>query len=116
MYVYTSIYDETLLLDKECKRMLRRTSRKQLIDEVLTTLFKKDKINNDYINNSKNNDSIFDEITTNNISGNNISENNISENNIDNINTTKNIVNDKNVFADFYKSILILLGCHKELM
>ena len=106
MYVYTSIYDETLLLDKECKRMLRRTSRKQLIDEVLTTLFKKDKINSDYINNLKNSDSIIDEITS----------NNISENNINNITTSKNIVNNKNVFTDFYKSILILLGCHKESM
>ena len=108
MYVYTTIYDENLLLDKECKRMLRRTSRKQLIDEVLTSLFKKDKINSDYINNLKNSDSIFDEITTNTISENNISENNIT--------TSKNIVNNKNVFTDFYKSILIFLGCHKESM
>ncbi len=39
MYLYPKIDDLSILIDKDCKRMLRRTSRKLLIDEVLNNLF-----------------------------------------------------------------------------
>tara|TARA_Y100000022_G_scaffold182829_1_gene176519 strand:+ start:211 stop:510 length:300 start_codon:yes stop_codon:yes gene_type:complete len=35
MYLYQKIHDESLLLDNECKRMLKRTSRKLIVDEVM---------------------------------------------------------------------------------
>ena len=48
MALYPKIDDESILLDNECKRMLRRTSRKIIIDEVLEKLFNEKK--NDDIN------------------------------------------------------------------
>jgi oligoribonuclease NrnB/cAMP/cGMP phosphodiesterase (DHH superfamily) len=48
MALYPKIDDESILLDNECKRMLRRTSRKIIIDEVLEKLFNEKK--NDEIN------------------------------------------------------------------
>jgi len=48
MALYPKIDDESILLDNECKRMLRRTSRKIIIDEVLQKLFNEK--NNDNIN------------------------------------------------------------------
>lgn len=38
MYQYPKIEDESILLDKDCKRLLRRTSRKHIIEEVLNKL------------------------------------------------------------------------------
>ena len=35
MYQYPKINDESILLDKDCKRLLRRSSRKDMIQEVL---------------------------------------------------------------------------------
>tara|TARA_X000000368_G_C23054268_1_gene723103 strand:+ start:2992 stop:3291 length:300 start_codon:yes stop_codon:yes gene_type:complete len=35
MYLYQKIDDESILLDSECKRMLKRTSRKLIVDEVM---------------------------------------------------------------------------------
>ena len=48
MALYPKIDDESILLDNDCKRMLRRTSRKIIIDEVLEKLFNEKK--NDDIN------------------------------------------------------------------
>jgi hypothetical protein len=50
MALYPKIDDESILLDNECKRMLRRTSRKIIIDEVLEKLFNKKKINTNILN------------------------------------------------------------------
>ena len=38
MYQYPKINDESILLDKDCKRLLRRSSRKDMIQEVLYKL------------------------------------------------------------------------------
>lgn len=38
MSLYPKIDDETILLDNDCKRLLRRTSKKIIIDEVLEKL------------------------------------------------------------------------------
>ena len=43
MALYPKIDDESILLDTECKRMLRRTSKKIIIDEVLEKLFNEKK-------------------------------------------------------------------------
>jgi hypothetical protein len=51
MALYPKIDDESILLDNECKRMLRRTSRKKIIDEVLQNIFNEK--NNDNINLNK---------------------------------------------------------------
>ena len=39
MSLYPKIDDLSILIDNDCKRMLRRTSRKLIIDEVLNKLF-----------------------------------------------------------------------------
>lgn len=38
MSLYPKIDDETILLHNDCKRLLRRTSKKMIIDEVLEKL------------------------------------------------------------------------------
>tara|TARA_B000000437_G_C11417586_1_gene212675 strand:+ start:208 stop:414 length:207 start_codon:yes stop_codon:yes gene_type:complete len=43
MVLYPKIDDLSILIDKDCKRMLRRTSRKLIIDEVLNKLFNDEK-------------------------------------------------------------------------
>jgi len=52
MALYPKIDDESILLDNDCKRMLRRTSRKIIIDEVLEKLFNKKKTNTNIVNES----------------------------------------------------------------
>ena len=50
MYLYQKIDDESILLDSECKRLLKRTSRKLLIDEVMQKINENEKkiYNKDY--------------------------------------------------------------------
>ena len=53
MALYPKINDESILLDNECKKMLRRTSKKKIIDEVSEKLFNKKKkhsVLNDSVN------------------------------------------------------------------
>ena len=52
MSLYPKIHDESILLDNECKRLLKRTSRQRIIDEVMYKLSennKKNKSNSDKI-------------------------------------------------------------------
>ena len=42
MFQYPKINDESILLHKECKRLLRRTSRKYIIEEVINKLNNKE--------------------------------------------------------------------------
>ena len=55
MYLYPKIDDLSILIDRDCKRMLRRTSRKLIIDEVLNELFNDEKKykNSKSLNNKK---------------------------------------------------------------
>ena len=48
MYQYPKIEDESILLDKDCKRLLRRTSRKHIIEEVINKLENKKNKENCY--------------------------------------------------------------------
>ena len=50
MYLYQKIDDESILLDSECKRLLKRTSRKLLIDNVMKKINENEKklYNKDY--------------------------------------------------------------------
>jgi len=43
MYLYQKIDDESILLDSECKRLLKRTSRKLLIDDVMKKINENEK-------------------------------------------------------------------------
>tara|TARA_Y100000996_G_C21988132_1_gene423432 strand:+ start:75 stop:314 length:240 start_codon:yes stop_codon:yes gene_type:complete len=52
MALYPKIDDESILLDNDCKRMLRRTSKKIIIDEVLEKLFNEKKTNTNILNES----------------------------------------------------------------
>ena len=60
MYQYPKIEDESILLDKDCKRLLRRTSRKHIIEEVINKLENKKNKENCYesFKNNKNNKNI----------------------------------------------------------
>lgn len=52
MSLYPKIDDESILLDNDCKRLLKRTSRQRIIDEVMYKLSennKKNKSNSDKI-------------------------------------------------------------------
>ena len=50
MYLYQKIDNESILLDSECKRLLKRTSRKLLIDDVMKKINENEKkiYNKDY--------------------------------------------------------------------
>ncbi len=52
MALYPKIHDESILLDNDCKRLLKRTSRQKIVDEVMYKLSennKKNKHNTDKI-------------------------------------------------------------------
>lgn len=52
MALYPKIDDESILLDNDCKRLLKRTSRQKIIDEVMYKISdnnKKNKSNSDKI-------------------------------------------------------------------
>jgi len=42
MFKYPKIDDESILLDKECKQLLKRSSRKYIIEEVINKLNNKE--------------------------------------------------------------------------
>ena len=63
MYQYPKIADESILLDKDCKRLLKRNSRKSIIDEVLNKFNNKEQANN---NNNKENTSLKEDVNSNN--------------------------------------------------
>lgn len=50
--MYQQSYDESILLDRDCKRMLRRVSRQLIIQEVKEKLLDNNYKNNSYKNNS----------------------------------------------------------------
>lgn len=53
MSLYPKIDNFSILLDHDCKRMLRRSSRKLLVNEVLEELNNKEEVNNKEEGNNK---------------------------------------------------------------
>ena len=45
MSLYPKIHDQSILLDNDCKRLLKRTSRQKIIDEVMYKLSENNKKN-----------------------------------------------------------------------
>ena len=88
MSLYTKIDDYSILLDSDCKRMLKRNSRKHIIQEVLEKLSNID--NNQYKKETQETDQI----------------NEIEKiEKIDEINLKKN---------NLYEIVLNILGCNKS--
>ena len=88
MSLYTKIDDFSILLDSDCKRMLKRNSRKHIIQEVLEKLSNID--NNQYKKETQETDQI----------------NEIEKiEKIDEINLKKN---------NLYEIVLNILGCNKS--
>ena len=119
MYLYQKIEDESILLDRDCKRMLKRTSRKLLIDEVMEKINKNEEklYNKEYeddtdvsIDSFDSVNSMTDCITDNNVKDNNVKDNNVKDNNVkDNKNYYKYEKSNKT----FYEFILTICGCNK---
>jgi hypothetical protein len=106
MYLYQKIDDESILLDSDCKRMLKRTSRKLLIDEVMKKINKNEEklYNKDLeddtdvsIESVDSQKSITDIFITDNF----IKDNNVKDNKYEKSNKT------------FYEFILTICGCNK---
>lgn len=106
MYLYQKIDDESILLDSDCKRMLKRTSRKLIVDEVMEKINEnKDKCYNKDLQDDTDVsiESVDSQksITDNYITDNNVKDNNVKDNKYEKSNKT------------FYEFILIILGCNK---
>ena len=93
MALYPKIHDESILLDNDCKRLLKRTSRQKIIDEVtykLSENYKKNKSDTDKID---------------------YSEIKLDDDYINYCDNDKKSCNDK---KSFYEIILSILGCNIE--
>jgi hypothetical protein len=106
MYLYQKIDDESILLDNDCRRMLKRTSRKLIVDEVMEKINEnKDKCYNKDLEDDTDVsiESVDSQksITYNYITDNNVKDNNVKNNKYEKSNKT------------FYEFILIICGCNK---
>lgn len=106
MYLYQKIDDESILLDSDCKRMLKRTSRKLIVDEVMEKMNEnKDKCYNKDLEDDTDVsiESVDSQksITDNYITHNNVKYNNMKDNKYEKSNKT------------FYELILTICGCNK---
>jgi hypothetical protein len=115
MYLYQKIDDESILLDRDCKRMLKRTSRKLLIDEVMEKINKNEEklYNKEYEDDTDVSIESFDSvnsmtycITDNNVKDNNVKDNCIKDNKIYNKYEKSN--------KTFYELILTICGCNNS--
>lgn len=96
MYLYQKIDDESILLDSECKRLLKRTSRKLLIDEVMQKINENENENEKKIYNKD-----YDDDT---------------DVSIESTNSDKSITdyyNSEKSNKTFYEMILTICGCNK---
>lgn len=105
MYLYQKIDDESILLDNECKRLLKRTSRKLIIDEVMEKINKNEKkiYNKEYEDDTDVSIESVDSVNsiTDCITDNNVKDNNVKDNKYEKSNKT------------FYELILTICGCNK---
>lgn len=92
MLLYPKISNEVILLDNDCKRLLRRESRQNIIKEVMYKLLEKKKNNTNY----------------NHIDSNNTDYNNTDYNNTNSNHNDSNGDNKKSL----YQIILSFLGCN----
>ena len=94
MSLYPKIDDFSILLDNDCKRMLRRNSRKLIICEVLEKL-----------NNGSKKETLFIDVNTN---INNLTPSNSSDY-INTNNSSISSISEKKI----YEIVLNILGCNK---
>tara|TARA_B100000035_G_scaffold310679_1_gene318919 strand:+ start:3590 stop:3883 length:294 start_codon:yes stop_codon:yes gene_type:complete len=97
MTLYEKIDNFSILLDNDCKRMLRRSSRKLIINEVLEKLSNDNISERSYIDNSNNSNN----------SNNNINNSNNSEH----MNYNMHYIVEK---KKLYEIILNIFGCNKN--
>ena len=101
MYLYQKIDDESILLDNDCRRMLKRTSKKLLIDEVMKKINKnEEKLYNKDLEDDTD-VSIESVDSQKSITDNFITDNNVKDNKYEKSNKT------------FYEFILTICGCNK---
>uniref|UniRef100_A0A6C0AYY2 Uncharacterized protein n=1 Tax=viral metagenome TaxID=1070528 RepID=A0A6C0AYY2_9ZZZZ len=91
MSLYPKIHDQSILLDNDCKRLLKRTSRQKIIDEVMHKLSE----------NNKKNKSNIDKIDYYEIELDN-----------DDINYYENDNKSTNDNKSLYEIVLCILGCN----
>tara|TARA_B100000989_G_scaffold293572_1_gene271174 strand:+ start:435 stop:773 length:339 start_codon:yes stop_codon:yes gene_type:complete len=108
MGLYPKISDTSILLDNDCKRMLKRNSRKLIICEVLEKISDSEKKQTIFIANlghgsNNNNDNNNDITTTNNTS--NTSNTSYTSN-------TDTIDNNRKNNNNLYEFILDIFGCN----
>ena len=105
MYLYQKIDDESILLDNDCRRMLKRTSRKLIVDEVMEKINKNEEklYNKDYEEDTDVSIESFDSVNS--MTDNCITDNNVKYN--------KNYNKYEKSNKTFYELVLTICGCNK---